>query len=57
MTQRGKSACPRTGKRRYRDRIAAMTALARAEYVDWPQCRVYRCEFCRGWHMTSQAKR
>lgn len=53
--------CP-TGKRMFRDEIAAGVALARIERVDdatreeQPQ-RFYRCEFCHRVHLTSQPKR
>ena len=48
----------RTGKQRYRDRIAALLALT--ELPDTPkrrEQRAYRCPHCRGWHLTSQPQR
>lgn len=46
------------GKRRYRDRLAALIALAEVVFVDAPgrpkhEVRAYRCPACRGWHLTS----
>ena len=48
-------AC-KTGKVRFRDRLACMIKLARRQASDKGECRCYRCEFCGGWHMTSQRK-
>lgn len=48
----------KTGKRRYRDRVGAMIALAstqRAKSSDREEKRVYRCGHCFGWHLTSKA--
>lgn len=50
-----------TGKRRYRDEIAAMLALGRIgdrgqDRGDRPVTQ-YRCPYCRGWHLTSQTRR
>lgn len=49
----------RTGKERYRDRVAALLALAWLDNTDPKrrECRAYRCDLCRGWHLTSQTKR
>lgn len=52
------STC-KTGKRRFRDEIAARLALGNAVAVHrqdgtTPE-RAYRCQWCRGWHLTSQA--
>lgn len=52
----------RTGKRRYRDRIGALIAMASARHKDGSnrgslEQRAYRCPFCTGWHLTSQSDR
>lgn len=50
------TACP-TGKQRYRDRIAALLALSKISGETNRvriERRAYRCEKCRGWHLTSQ---
>lgn len=49
-------ACPRTGKRAYPTRGAALAAIVRGTYAG-ATLRPYRCEFCRRWHLTSQPKR
>lgn len=48
-----------TGKFRYRDRIAALLALATIDDADprRREKRAYRCHLCHGWHLTSQAQR
>lgn len=48
-----------TGKHRYRDRIAALLALAGIDNLDPKrrERRAYRCPVCRGWHLTSQTKK
>ena len=46
-------------KRRYRDRIAALLALAgtgRRKRTRKQETRAYRCPACKGWHLTSQPK-
>lgn len=49
------------GKRKYRDRIAALLALAattqnhKARGKD--ETRAYHCHLCKGWHLTSQPLR
>lgn len=45
-----------TKKFRYRDKLGAKIALAKAQGKDHGESRAYRCEFCRGWHLTSQPK-
>lgn len=45
--------CPT--KRRYRDRLDALIALARIRRDG--ERRIYRCPLCRGWHLTSQERR
>lgn len=50
-----KPAQCRTGKVRYRDRIAGALALIRTRDVG--AVRIYRCEHCRGWHTTSQTRK
>jgi hypothetical protein len=50
-----------TGKRRYRDEIAAMLALGRigdrGRDRGASPVRQYRCPYCHGWHLTSQSSR
>ena len=48
-------------KRRYRDRVAALLALAttaKRKHARNPkqEARAYRCPHCKGWHLTSQPK-
>lgn len=49
-------SCP-TGKVRFRDRIGALMAIAGRGRNDQgrekTEARAYRCEQCRGWHLTS----
>ena len=52
------SACR---KIRYRDRIAALLALASAQRTDGSrrpklERRAYRCPTCHGWHLTSRTR-
>jgi hypothetical protein len=49
----------RCSKRRYRDRIAALLALASVQRKDGSrrpktEQRAYRCPDCHGWHLTSR---
>lgn len=49
-------------KWRYRTRVDALIALANIQGRDDPkraktERRAYRCERCRGWHLTSQRPR
>ena len=47
-------------KTKYRDRIAAAVALAdtnRARSGRRNETRVYYCQSCKGWHLTSQSKK
>lgn len=44
----------KTGKRRYRDQIAAKLAMASAASKGRDEKRAYKCGTCRGWHITSQ---
>ncbi|GAA4706200.1 hypothetical protein [Streptomyces youssoufiensis] len=53
---RAPSTC-RTGKIRYRDRIEAKLAMAGAGRKGRDEQRVYRCEHCHGFHLTSTPKR
>lgn len=58
MSQRRRPAC-RTGKLRYRDRVGALLALAKAQHADKAhrpktEARAYRCPSCYGWHLTSR---
>lgn len=53
--------CP-TGKRRYKDRIAALLAIESAnrrkhERRGKNERRAYLCQMCRYWHVTSEPKR
>lgn len=46
-----------TGKLRYKDRIAALLALAdtsRSASGKREETRVYHCDKCHGWHLTSK---
>jgi hypothetical protein len=56
---RATGSCARTGKARFRDRIAAQLALNGIDNSDPKrrERRAYRCQFCRGWHLTSQKQR
>lgn len=49
------SRCPKTGKVRFRDELAARLALA-GRVGDKGSVRVYPCKFCGKWHSTSQKK-
>lgn len=49
------TSCPE--KIRYRDRIAALIALASTRRADRDESRAYRCPICHGWHLTSQERR
>lgn len=57
---RGRRASCESGKRRFPDKRAALSALHTAQQnraegqARRRECRVYRCGACRGWHMTSQ---
>lgn len=51
----------RTGKRRFRDRMAAETALAEIARKDdqsrpKTEARAYHCPTCCGFHLTSNAR-
>ena len=54
VPMKGRAPC-RTNKVRYRDRIAATIALFRTR--DQGTARAYQCDFCHGWHLTSQPLR
>lgn len=47
-------------KTRYGDRLEALLALARIGTQDHVRAkaphRAYCCQFCQGWHLTSQAE-
>jgi hypothetical protein len=48
-----KVTCSRTGKATFGERETAMMAATRAtRRVDY--LRVYRCEFCGFWHLTTK---
>ncbi|WP_157008802.1 hypothetical protein [Agromyces laixinhei] len=50
---------PTCTKTRYRDRIAAMLVLAQIhDKASRPkqEARVYFCDDCRGWHLTSRKR-
>ncbi len=64
MTRRLQPKCPTTGKRRYRDELAAKLALADIdrrrrgtgrELDRRHETRAYACRACSGWHLTSRA--
>ena len=50
-----------TGKKRFKDEAAATFALHNLMHVDEDgrggPVRVYRCEYCERWHLTSQQAR
>jgi hypothetical protein len=57
--------CESTGKQRFGERKDAKLALRAAyhmrananlkgEQSSWTVCREYQCDFCDGWHLTSQ---
>lgn len=46
-----------TDKQRYPDQLAAMTALSRLRLKGRSEKRVYRCNYCRGWHATGRPRR
>lgn len=55
--------CPITGKVAYTNKIRALMAIVKIESVG-PRIfggpipkRVYRCEHCGAWHLTSQPQR
>jgi hypothetical protein len=53
---RSVSTC-KTGKRGYKDEIAAKLTLAKVQYQDKPghnERRVYKCNMCHRYHLTSQ---
>lgn len=46
-------------KRRFRDDISAKLAIATIQHKDntgrpKTECRAYKCNFCKGWHITSE---
>lgn len=50
----------KTGKARYKDELDAKIALAstqRSRTKSHQESRVYKCPFCRGWHLTSKGVR
>jgi rubrerythrin len=53
--------CEQTGKRKYRDRIAALLTLAEVQKRDGSrrakgsEKSVYRCPHCGAWHLTSRS--
>ncbi|HEY1700812.1 MAG TPA: hypothetical protein VGG75_13965 [Trebonia sp.] len=58
MTTGGRPCAP---KIRFNDELGARIALlrtgSRKQRRKRNETRVYRCELCRGWHLTSQPKR
>lgn len=46
----------RCKKRRYRDRIGALLALADTQRKGRDEIRVYHCRDCKGWHLTSKPR-
>jgi len=58
----GSQARQRCRKQRYRAHVDALLALARIQWLDDPdrpkqESRVYRCDRCFGFHLTSTPKR
>ena len=49
--------CRRTGKVRFRTLLDAKIVLAKRSARDKGEVRAYRCQFCHGFHLTSQRKR
>lgn len=52
--------CRHGQKVRYRDRIAALSALSRTQSKTTArrnECRAYRCSKCGGWYLTSETYR
>jgi hypothetical protein len=56
--------CKRTGKRRFATDVDAYAALAEAQFRATVmndhtrrERRVYECDHCNGWHLTSKGKR
>lgn len=50
--------CPETGKLLYPSRLDARDALAFVQNIPGRrERRIYRCEFCSAWHLTSKAVR
>ena len=45
-----------TGKHRFATRKTARRALRYCKLMGRPQRNVYRCEFCQGFHLTSQER-
>ena len=47
--------CPKTGKKRYRDRQEAKQVITSARYSEntYIPVRTYPCLICYGWHLTS----
>lgn len=61
MAKLARGFCRRTSKKRYPDSIAAKMALSTiqawgSESSEAKPTREYKCEFCNGYHLTSQAK-
>jgi hypothetical protein len=59
VPKRGRQEC---GKRGYRDKVEAVTALHLAQNQHGgngltTEERVYECPLCRWWHLTSQKQR
>jgi hypothetical protein len=48
--------CPATGKQQYTQRLAVSAAIVRSRAAGRPM-RVYKCPFCRRFHLTSQPRR
>ena len=57
MKSTAASVCEATGKISYRDKIAAMLAMASCRHSSSgarQEQRFYRCPFCHNWHLTKQ---
>lgn len=48
--------CPKSGKAKYQDKIAAMNHLARLQHGGVGMTGTYRCPDCGWWHLTSKRK-
>lgn len=57
MKNRKYGKCKVTGKRRFRSELDGKMALAMASWSDTGEKRIYKCNFCGSWHMTSQEQR
>lgn len=47
----------KTGKRVFYSQLDAKIALMNTRHKDRDEQRMYRCEFCGKWHLTSQERK